>query len=188
MFEAALAASFNHLLQSASWARARLQPFAGKIARFQVGPVAIACAITQAGEVAASSASSQPDVTLGLSPAAFLRLLAGDTTVLDDAEVSGDAELASAIAHVVRHITWDVEEDLSHFVGDIAAHRIVGGARAIDAQLRTAALNLASNLKEYWTEERPLVAKSTQVAEFIRGVDALRNDLERLEQRLARIL
>src|SRR5262249_32003343 len=132
MFEAAIAASLNHLLQSASWARARLQPFAGKVARFELGPVRIAHAITQAGEITACSPGSQPDITLGLSPAAFLRLLAGDTSVLNDAEISGDAELASAIAHVVQHITWDVQEDLSHFVGDIAAHRIVGGARAID--------------------------------------------------------
>ena len=43
--------------------------------------------------------------------------------------MQGDAEFAQEVSFLARNLTWDVEEDLSRVVGDIAAHRIVQGAR-----------------------------------------------------------
>jgi ubiquinone biosynthesis protein UbiJ len=54
--------------------------------------------------------------------------------------------------------------------------------------LRDTALNLSQAAAEYWTEERPLLAKPQQVSAFMQSVDALRDDVARLEQRLNRLL
>ena len=51
-------------------------------------------------------------------------------------------------------------------------------------QLRDAAVNLSQAAAEYWTEERPLLAKPQQVAAFMQQVDTLRDDVARLEQRI----
>lgn len=86
-----------------------------------------------------------------------------------------------------RNLRWDAADDLSHVTGDIAAERIVQGVSATQQKLRDAALNLSQAAAEYWTEERPLLAKPQQIAAFMQQVDTLRDDIARLEQRLKRL-
>jgi ubiquinone biosynthesis protein UbiJ len=87
----------------------------------------------------------------------------------------------------VRNVSWDVEEDLSRVVGDIAAHRIVSTARALDGWARDAALRVAQGAAEYWTEESPLIASRVKVEGFVREVSELRDAVDRLEKRLERL-
>jgi ubiquinone biosynthesis protein UbiJ len=54
-------------------------------------------------------------------------------------------------------------------------------------QLHDAALNLSQAAAEYLTEEHPLLVKPAQVAGFVQQVDTLRDDIARLEQRVARL-
>jgi ubiquinone biosynthesis accessory factor UbiJ len=42
-------------------------------------------------------------------------------------------------------------------------------------------------LAEYWTEEQPVVASRAALSGFASEVDALRDDLERLDQRIERL-
>jgi ubiquinone biosynthesis protein UbiJ len=50
-----------------------------------------------------------------------------------------------------------------------------------------AAASLARNLSDYWLEERPLIARRADVADWVHEVDRLRDDVERLAQRIARL-
>src|ERR1700716_1774665 len=84
------AAALNHLLKSASWARERLQPFAGKIARFELIPFTVAFAILDSGEVTDAPAASPPDASFMLTPGIALRMLAGDSAVWQQVTVTGD--------------------------------------------------------------------------------------------------
>ena len=87
--------------------------------------------------------------------------------------------------YLFRHLSWDFEEDLSGVFGDIVAHRLASAGKAFVAWQRDAALRLAESLAEYWTEEQPLLARPTDVESFCRDVDALRDDVARLEKRVA---
>jgi ubiquinone biosynthesis accessory factor UbiJ len=98
--------------------------------------------------------------------------------------MQGDTALAEEIGFVARHLTWDVEEDLSRVVGDIAAHRIVRGARAFSAWGRDAAFRTTAAAAEYWTEESPLIASRVKVEDFTRGVAELDAAITTLEGRL----
>ena len=60
-------------------------------------------------------------------------------------------------------------------------------AAALLAWQAKTASNLAQSLAEYWSEERPLVASREAVRGFIQAVDALRDDVERLEKRIERL-
>ena len=102
-------------------------------------------------------------------------------------ERSGDAALLDEIFYLGRKLRWDVAEDLSHITGDIVAERAVQFARATQQQMDAAVLSLSQALAEYWTEERPLLAKQVQIAAFVQQVETLRNDVERLEQRINRL-
>ena len=68
--------------------------------------------------------------------------------------------------------------------GDIAAERLVNIAETTQQQIRDSALNFSLALAEYWTEERPLLAKSAHIHAFVQQVDTLRDDVARLEQRI----
>ncbi len=114
-----------------------------------------------------------------ITPGALPFLLARDETARKQVEIEGSADLASAVDHLFRNLTWDFEEDLSKVFGDIIAHRLASSGRALAAWQRDAALRLAENLVEYWTEEQP-----ADVENFCRNVDTLRDDVARIEKRI----
>ena len=186
LFSRPLAAAVNHLLQSASWARARLQPFAGKTARFHFAPFAVTLAIRAAGEVDDSTLTGAADASFTLTPGIALRMLAADNNAWQEVETSGDSALAREILAIAQNLRWDVEEDLSRLVGDIAAHRMVQAANELERWQRDTADSFARSAVAYWTEEQPLIATRQEVERFVRGVDALRDDVARIEQRIER--
>lgn len=185
MLQSVTVSSVNHLLRSNSWAREKLKPFAGKTARFDCPPFSLALTIQESGEVAAADVSATaPDATVKLTAGLMLRLLARDQAAWAEIGVDGDTAFATVLNQIVRNVRWDVEEDLSRVFGDIAAHRMVQTGKTLDQWRAQAADNLARSLAEYWTEERPLIARARDVVQFNRDVDVLRDDAARFEKRL----
>ena len=45
--------------------------------------------------------------------------------------IEGDVQLAAEVNWLIDHVRWDVEEDLSKLVGDVAANTLVNGGRQI---------------------------------------------------------
>ena len=177
-------AALNHVLASAPLAKERLARFAGKTAAFHVGPLDFAWTVQTTGEVTAAVTNATRDLDVTLSPFLVPRIAAGDTQAMREVRMEGDAEFAHEISFLASNLTWDVEEDLSKVTGDIAAHRIVGGAKTGVAWAKDSAHRLAAGAAEYWTEESPLIASRVKVDEFIRGVSEFRDDVERLEKRI----
>lgn len=186
MLEFVLAAPLNHVLRAAPWALTKLKPHAGKSARFDLGLVRLRYAVTEAGELRPAASSGETDARFELSPALLLRAVQ-DREALAEARVSGDTEFAADLAYVAKHLDWDVEEDLSKLFGDIVAHRIAGGARELNAWRANVQASFLDALKDYWTEERPLVVKRSRVDQFVRQVDELRDAVERLDKRLQKL-
>lgn len=186
MLDRAALAVLNHLLADAAWARTRLLPFAGRTARLRVAPWQLDFAIDELGQLLPAT-GAEPDVVIALPADAPLTALRGADAVAKDVHVTGSAEFADALGFVLRNLRWDFEEDLSKGIGDIPAHRIAGLVNAFGAWQRQAARNLAENVAEYLTEEQPMLAKPAEVADFVACVAGLRDDLERLERRIARL-
>lgn len=184
-FPAALfVAPINHLLRSAPWALEKLKPFAGKTASFAIFPLTYRYTVQADGDVKSAMPGSAEDVQFRISPSLLPRIIAGDEAAFKDVPIQGDSAFAQEISYLVRHLKWDVEEDLSKVVGDVAAHRTVNTAKNVTGWAKQSSENLAQNFKEYWTEEKPLVAKSIRLEEFAKQVDTLRDDVERLEKRI----
>lgn len=187
MIELPVLAFVNHLLDAEPWAREKLAPFAGKRVRVKLAPLPdLAFAVMPEGRLE-SAAAGEPDLTVTISPADLPRLLQGDDAVLRSIAFTGDAELAAALQYLAKHLRWEFEEDLSHVVGDVAAHRIANTARDFVAWQKDAAQRLGENVAEYLTEESSLLAPPAALAKFGRDVADLVDALERLEKRLDRI-
>lgn len=178
-------APLNHLLRGAGWARRRLQPWVGRTAHLRLPPLpTLALTVQAGGEVASVPNDTPADTVLTLAPHQLPRLLAHDGQAYDEIRVSGDDAFAAAILHVGKHLRWDVEHDLSRVMGDIPAHRLTRTGRRLAHWHVTAARSLAGMLKEYLTEERPLLAKSAALQALAREVDALREETAGLEERI----
>ena len=186
-FKPPTAAAFNHLLRSAPWALQRLRPFAGKTARFEIVPFAVTLTILDSGEVI-DTPDAVPAATFTLAPGIALRVLAADPLAWQSVGVAGDAALTREILYVAQYLRWDIEEDLSHLFGDIAAHRMVRAAEAVTGWQRDSAASLARAAAAYWTEERPLFAARRDVERFVQAVDNLRDDVARIEKRIEQFI
>ena len=66
-------------------------------------------------------------------------------------------------------------------VGDVAAHRLARLARAAVSLSRGAAAAAWRNGADYLAHERADIVPRHEGEQFLRGVDALREDLDRLE-------
>jgi ubiquinone biosynthesis protein UbiJ len=177
-------AALNHILRSTPLAMQRLRRHAGRTAEFRVGPVLLAFTVQTTGEVTAALPGAPRDLEVRLSPFLLPRLAAHDEAAYREIEMKGDMELAHEVSFLARHLTWDYEEDLSRVVGDIAAHRMAEGFRAVAHWSKEAGLRTAQGAAEYWTEESPLIASRIKVEDFVRDVSELRDAVERLEKRI----
>ncbi len=180
----AAAGFINKLTAAAPLARERLGKFAGRTAAFRVGPFDAAFTVQTTGEVLPAAGAAAKDLEVRLSPFLLPRLAAKDEGAFRDVEMTGDADFAAEIAFLAKNLRWDVEEDLSKVVGDAAAHRAVGTAKAAAGWGRDAAERLAASAAEYFTEESPLIASRVKVEGFVSDVSALRDAVERLEKRI----
>ena len=180
-------AGLNHLLQGEPWAREALAPFAGQIVEIRpafLPPLRLA--IVEGGLVG-TAAEGEPALVVTLKPDAPAALLRGEEHFMHAVEVSGNARLADAVMLLARNLRWDYEEDLSRVFGDVAAHRIAGAARDLAAWQADAGRRLAGSLADYLTAESGWLASRAELESFAAAAARLRDDLERLEQRVRRL-
>jgi ubiquinone biosynthesis protein UbiJ len=188
-FESPFAAALNHLLESEPWARERLQPFAGEGLELRAPPLpALRFTVAIDGKLSAGApAASAPSLVITVVPGALAAALKGEEHLLRAVEVAGNARLASEVMFLFRHLRWDAEEEAAKLLGDVAAHRLAGLARGVASWHADAASRVAQALVEYATEERPLLVKRGELVEVAAAHARLRDGLDRLEKRLARI-
>lgn len=188
MFAHPSVTALNHLFTQNNWVLHRLAPFAGKTVRFEIAPFSFAYTILQDGSLRLADAAAGVDALCVIAPSLLPRLALHDERAHKEIHSEGDAELLTEIFFLSRNLRWDAVEDLSGVTGDIMAERIAHSAQYAKRQLRDTAVNLAKAATEYLTEERPLLAKPRQISAFMQQVDILRDDVERLEQRIVRLL
>src|SRR3954466_8958219 len=187
MLSRPFSAFVNHLLGNAEWARGSLSVHAGKVAVFNVFPMRVAVVVDADGMLRPAEASAVPSVTIRLTPATALQVMAEGEAAWRKAAGEGDTEFASALSRIAANIGWDIEEDLSRVFGDIAAHRLAAAGRAAAAWPKQATTSIATGVAEYLTEEKHLLVTPLRAAEFVREVDELRDAVERLDKRIERL-
>jgi ubiquinone biosynthesis protein UbiJ len=179
--------AINHLLAEEEWARAKLAPHAGKTARFDAGFQKLDLTVALDGTLTLPAPQVQPAVTIKVK-AADLPLIAQDPgTAFSYVKIEGDADFANAISQVSQGLHWDAEDDLSKLFGDIAAMRMVAGARAGIETVRNTHRKLAENVAEYLLEENPLLVRPQAVSDFAAEVARLRDDVERMQKRIGKL-
>jgi len=176
----------NRLLDAEPWARERLARFAGETIELEPLPFPpLRVTILEGGRLEAGG--DDPDLALQVGPGAMFALARGEEEFLRALEVKGNARLAQEVASLARHLRWDVEEELSRLVGDVAAHRIAGAARDFAAWHLDTAKRVAGAAADFLTEESRILVRRDEQAAHARAVAELRDALARLEKRIERL-
>lgn len=136
-----------------------------------------------------ADAGKPADVRLRAMPLELARLARADADELKTSRVAldGDVHVAEAFAELARFAQPDIEDELSRWVGDIAAHELTEGGRALSAFAARAGRALELDTAEYLQEEHRLLPGPLEVGAFCADVDRLRDDVERAEARLERL-
>lgn len=131
--------------------------------------------------------SAIPDASISGTPLALLGLLAKSPEAQlrsGVVRIEGDAEAAQGFQNLLKAARPDLEEELSRFVGDVAAYRLGSLARGVLAAGKRAAGTFGQNVSEYLQEESRDVPPRLELDEFAQGVDRLRDDVDRADARL----
>ncbi len=100
-----------------------------------------------------------------------------------DVSIRGDAEVAQQFRELAMLLKPDVEEELSKIIGDTPAHQAFRLVRLATGFGRRAAATGVRNVAEYLAHERRDLVPRAEAEDFYRGVERLREDLDRLEAR-----
>lgn len=134
--------------------------------------------------------AEEPDVVIGGSLITLARMLrgGGESAIRSgDVELTGDAATAQRFQKLLGFAKPDIEEELSRFIGDIAAHRIGEFARGFGDWARDARVTMRNNVREYLQEENRSLPTRYEVEKFADDVSILRDDVERVAARLDRL-
>lgn len=190
MLNAPVLHALNHLLNSATWARARLAPFSGKTARFDFPPVSLVFSVSPEGlflPFPVDASTGQTDVSIRLPAHSLFAFPFDIDSIMSRVDVAGNAEFATALSFVLRGLRWDAEEDLSRLVGDIAARRLIDFSTSFVVFQREFSARASRNIAEYLSSEASLVARRGELDTFADAVTRLNGDISALELRFSRL-
>jgi ubiquinone biosynthesis accessory factor UbiJ len=145
--------------------------------------------VSSDGAVLSLAADESPaDASLSAGPFGLLGLIAADSPqrLLQRGAVSlgGDTELAQKFQELLQLLRPDPEEELALLVGDVPAHQFARLARHGREFVQRALSTGVVNAAEYLAHERGELVPRAEGEQFLRGVDALREDVDRLAARM----
>jgi ubiquinone biosynthesis protein UbiJ len=179
--------AINHLLAQEPWAREKLIAHAGKIACFDAGIISVKVKIAPDGMLLSAPRDETANVTIQLKLSDLPLIAQNRERAFSYVKVQGDADFANTTSQLSQSLRWEAEEDLSKWIGDIPATRMVATAKAVLNTARSTQQKFAENVAEYFLEEKPLLVRPQAVADFGGDVTKLRDDVERLSKRIEKL-
>jgi ubiquinone biosynthesis protein UbiJ len=149
----------------------------------------------QTGAAQAGAAQAGADATVSGSLPALIQLANGGAgrqagapaTAGPPAQIRGDAEIANLYRELFMVARPDPEEELSRWIGDLPARLLSEWGRRALHLARRVHRTAGENIAEYLQEEGRDLVNKTELEEFLRGVDELREMTDRIEARLGRL-
>jgi ubiquinone biosynthesis protein UbiJ len=185
-----LARGINYVLKEELWARGALCVHSGKVASFEIGLASWYLEVGEDGFLLDKTdldESILPNVKMSVALSDVPLMLRDKERMLSYVKITGDADFAQTIGHLVQTVRYDVEHELSQWVGDIAAVQLVSGTKSVIAGMKGILGAVSENVAEYFLEENVMLVYPHEVDVFNQEVRRLRDDVERMEKRIERL-
>ena len=141
-----------------------------------------------AGRAALLAGDDSPaDAVISGSAPALLQMFKAGTPraeMRNSVQIRGDAEIANLYRDLFAAARPDLEEELSRWVGDMPARHLSLLAKSVRTWARRARRTAGENIAEYLQEEGRDLVTRPEMEEFLRGVDGVRESMDRIEARL----
>jgi ubiquinone biosynthesis accessory factor UbiJ len=175
----------NATWRDVDWARAQLQPHAGKTLRVEIWPLDFAGFTLQISpegnwDDASQVSGQRADATLRLTPAMLPRLATAPDKPGAAIDLDGEPKLVQTLRDLQDVLPLAIEERLASLVGPIAAHGISSAMRALASWPGHAAERVGAGLAAYLTEETATLLKRHTFEAFGNEVAAVRERVDRL--------
>lgn len=188
---ASVEALLNRCIGSSAQAAALARRLQGTSLQIDIDGITRIRASAHQGRLALLAADdSAADAAISGSLPALLQLLKGGANREPGrpaAQIRGDAEIANRYRELFVLARPDPEEELSRWIGDFPARRLSQLAKRALELARRARRTAGENIAEYLQEEGRDLVNKTELEEFLRGVDELRETADRIEARLRRL-
>jgi ubiquinone biosynthesis protein UbiJ len=188
---ASVEALLNRCIGSSAQAAALARRLQGTSLQIDIDGITRIRASAHQGRLALLAADdSAADAAISGSLPALLQLLKGGANREPGrpaAQIRGDAEIANRYRELFVLARPDPEEELSRWIGDFPARRLSQLAKRALELARRARRTAGENIAEYLQEEGRDLVNKTELEEFLRGVDELRETADRIEARLGRL-
>lgn len=172
----------NHILSQNDWMGTKLKNFKGKNILIKISELEMFFKVNDEGLLVLNDEKVLPDASILMTLNSFFNQIINKKN--KDITIQGDIDLAKEVSEALRKIRWDVEEDLSKIIGDIAANKVGRLGKDLIDGSKSAVINIAEAAKEYWEEESPLIAKKMRVEQLLSDIDVISEDVERLEAKI----
>ncbi len=182
-------AVFNRNISASAQAAALARRLEGTSLQLDIDGITRVRAACFGGRLALTAGDDSPaDAVIGGSAPALLQMFRRASPAAQSRasiQIRGDAEIANLYRELFAVARPDLEEELSRWVGDLPARHLSQLAKSVRSWARRARRTAGENIAEYLQEEgRDLVAKP-ELEEFLRGVDGVREAVDRIEARIA---
>ena len=101
--------------------------------------------------------------------------------------VDGALSVAQQVSGLFQHLDIDIEEIIATNTNDVFAHSLVSAAKTVSEKVRKGSQVASRVLGNALVEEKQLAAHRLAVMHFSDNVNALRDDMARLESRLNKL-
>ena len=190
----ALELALNRALALDADTRAALRGLDGQRVALHLASPPLALQVEVAGEalrVGPVDAAVEPDLGVRTTLAGLLGQLPmfrrDDAPPVGKLRIEGDAELARRLQQLAQRFDPDWQQPFVRVFGEVLGVQVAKAVAAGLKQAQVAGKNLAETAAEYVTEESRDVVPRAELEAFHDDVDALRDDVERIAAKLARL-
>lgn len=182
----------NHLLDQQRSSKFKLQKEAGKVLALSIAPMQLKLRVNDLGffqpsDRPTNGVAASADTQITMQWADLIGSVSNPTAMSRKAAIEGDMDFAQTVSTVINDLSWDPERDLARVVGDAQAVWVMNTLSALGTNARDVVQRFKSNLREYVVHEKSMAPTASEFDSFRGEVNQLRDELARLEKRLAKM-
>jgi ubiquinone biosynthesis protein UbiJ len=168
-------------------AAALIKELQGRTLAIRVSGLPWGITLESTGRTLRSRVTDKPDATITGAPLSLIALIRSDPQAAitrGDVKIEGDAEVAQRFRELGLLLQPDLEALMARLLGRSSAHLAMRGLQALRQWAQATAWTATQNAAEYLAHERGDLVSRSEAEHFLRGVDQLREQFDRIEARL----
>jgi ubiquinone biosynthesis protein UbiJ len=193
LIQRALDAAVTRALADSTRARELTAALAGRRVALQISGTDWIILVQSSGSALQAGplqSGTVPDATIIGTPFSLLALSGADPQSVIQrgaVRIEGDSEIAQQFRELALLLAPDLESLMADLLGRSGAHVLMRGLQGAAAWTRRTAWTGMQNLSEYLAHERGELVSRAESEHVMRGIDELREQVDRLEARSAQL-